>query len=63
MLESLLEMLKTMPKEVVTLILATLPIAELRFAIPWALAAAPAGGGLTWPTAYLWAVIGNFIPV
>ena len=61
MVESLIEMLKNMPREVVTLILATLPIAELRFAIPWALT--PAGGGLTWPVAYFWAVIGNFIPV
>jgi uncharacterized membrane protein len=63
MLEALVHILKNIPKEAVTVILATLPIAELRFAIPWALAAAPAGGGLTWPSAFLWSVIGNFIPV
>jgi uncharacterized membrane protein len=63
MVESLIEMLRNLPKEAVTVILSTLPIAELRFAIPWALAPAPAGGGLTWPAAYFWAVIGNFIPV
>ncbi|NQT26858.1 small multi-drug export protein [candidate division KSB1 bacterium] len=40
-----------------------LPIAELRGAIPWALANPPIGGGLSWQTAFLFSVIGNFIPV
>jgi len=63
LIESFLQLFKDMPKELVTVILATLPIAELRGAIPWALASPPVGGGLTWQTAYLYAVLGNFIPV
>jgi uncharacterized membrane protein len=52
-----------MPNEVITLLIAMLPIAELRGAIPWALATAPYGGGLSWQTAYFYAVVGNFIPI
>jgi len=63
MVDSILHALEGIPKEWVTLILSTLPIAELRLAIPWALAQPPAGGGLDWTTAYIFAVIGNFIPV
>jgi uncharacterized membrane protein len=63
MIESVIHFLQGLPREVITLLLATLPIAELRGAIPWALASPPIGGGLSWPTAYLFAVIGNFIPV
>ena len=40
-----------------------IPIAELRGAIPWALASPPLGGGLSWPTAFLFAAIGNLIPI
>ena len=40
-----------------------IPIAELRGAIPWALAEPPIGGGLDWPMVYVLAVIGNYIPV
>lgn len=40
-----------------------IPIAELRGAIPWALAAPPIGGGLSWPVAYALAVFGNYLPV
>jgi uncharacterized membrane protein len=42
-------------------IIAMLPIVELRGAIPWALH--PSGGGLGWREAYLLAVVGNLIPV
>lgn len=41
-----------------TLLIATTPIAELRGAIPFAI-----GNGLAWQEAYLYAVIGNFLPV
>jgi len=51
------------PKELGTRLIATLPIAELRGAIPWALASPPVGGGLGWQEAYVYAVIGNFLPV
>ncbi len=63
MIDGILNLLKVLPKEAITLILATLPITELRGAIPWALASLPVGGGLSWPVAYLFAVVGNFIPV
>jgi uncharacterized membrane protein len=52
-----------LPKEIITILIAMLPIAELRGAIPWALADLPIGGGLDWQTAYVLAVIGNYIPV
>ena len=63
MLETILGQLKNLPAEAITMIIATLPIAELRGAIPWALASAPVGGGLSWQSAYVFAVIGNFVPV
>ena len=40
------------------MLIAMLPISELRGAIPYAL-----GRGMSWHQAYLWAVLGNFIPV
>jgi len=63
MVQALIDFLKNVPVEMITVILATLPIAELRGAIPWALAAPPVGGGLSWPSAYFFAVLGNFLPV
>jgi uncharacterized membrane protein len=42
-----------------TLFIALLPIVELRGAIPWAIGV----GGLSWSTAYLLSVVGNFLPV
>ena len=62
-MEHIIELIRGLPAELITLILATLPIAELRGAIPWALAPQPGGGGLTWQAAYVYAVVGNFIPV
>jgi uncharacterized membrane protein len=46
------------PRELSTLLIAMLPVSELRGAIPYALSS-----GLSWPQSYFWAVIGNFIPV
>lgn len=63
MTESLVGYLAGLPKGVVTAIVAMIPVAELRGAIPWALAPPPIGGGLGWAEAYLWAVIGNVLPV
>ena len=44
---------------IITLVLAALPVSELRGAIPYAIVA----GGMSWQEAYIIAVIGNFIPV
>jgi uncharacterized membrane protein len=46
------------PRELSTVLIAMLPISELRGAIPYGL-----GNGLSWQQAYFWAVVGNFIPV
>ncbi|MCK4349359.1 MAG: small multi-drug export protein [Candidatus Krumholzibacteria bacterium] len=43
----------------ITLVLAALPVSELRGAIPYAIVAC----GMSWQEAYIIAVIGNFIPV
>jgi uncharacterized membrane protein len=42
-----------------TVLIAMLPVSELRGAIPWALGV----GKLSWTTAYLLAVLGNLLPV
>ena len=57
------QLLSGVPHELITVLIAMLPVSELRGAIPWALAQPPIGGGLLWPEAYIYAVIGNFIPV
>ena len=63
MADHIAHFLSGLPQELVTVLIAMLPISELRGAIPWALAQPPIGGGLTWPQAYFYAVIGNFVPV
>ena len=63
MAEHIAHWFQNVPAEAITLLIAMLPIAELRGAIPWALTNPPIGGGLTWQTAYVYSVIGNFIPV
>ena len=63
MVEQIANFLSSLPKELITVIIATLPIAELRGAIPWALAGLPVGGGLSVPSAVFFAIIGNLIPV
>lgn len=50
--------LSDIPREISTVLIAMLPISELRGAIPFAL-----GRGMAWHQAYLWAVLGNSIPV
>ncbi|HID94644.1 MAG TPA: ligand-binding protein SH3 [Candidatus Latescibacteria bacterium] len=59
MIQQVVEHLGALPKSFVTVMIAMLPIVELRGAIPWALTA----GGFGWKEAYLYAVLGNFIPV
>lgn len=54
-------MIDWLPPELVVVLIAMLPIVELRGAIPWALH--PSGGGLGWREAYLLAVAGNLVPV
>ncbi len=63
MIEQFVQYFHSLPKELVTLFIAMIPIFELRGAIPWALANPPIGGGLDWQTAFIFAYIGNFIPV
>lgn len=59
MADQLADFLTGIPSRWVVLCLAMLPILELRGAIPWAIW----GSGLSWQDAFLWAAIGNFIPV
>ncbi len=59
MIQGLVEHLTALPEPLITFVIATLPISELRGAIPWALTA----GGLQWQQAYFYAVLGNFLPV
>lgn len=63
MLEQFVHYFHSLPKEVVTMFIAMIPIFELRGAIPWALSNPPMGGGLDWQTTFVFAYIGNFIPV
>lgn len=63
MIDQIASFFGSLPKELVTAIIAMIPIAELRGAIPWALASPPVGGGLSWPTAFFYAALGNMIPV
>ena len=59
MSESIIHALSTVSPKVITFILATLPVSELRGAIPYAVTL----GNLSWQQAYIIAVIGNFVPV
>ncbi len=63
MMNAVLTFVRSLSPETGTFLLAMLPISELRGAIPWAVAPAPVGGGLAWHAAYLWAVLGNLLPV
>ena len=63
MVDGIAHILSGLPRELVTVFIAMLPVSELRGAIPWAVAQAPIGGGLSWSQAYVYAVIGNVIPV
>ena len=59
MTEALWTALRGLPPELTTFLIATLPVSELRGAIPVGIGA----GGLSWPAAYLFAVLGNYLPV
>jgi uncharacterized membrane protein len=58
MVEAIVHWMQGIPKEIVVMIVAALPIAELRGAIPVALAF-----GFSFQKAFLLSVIGNAIPV
>lgn len=58
MLESLLEALQGLPRELVAFVVSALPIAELRGGIPVATSM-----GMDWRSAYLVCAAGNFLPV
>ncbi len=45
--------------ELVTVVLAALPVSELRGAIPYAITV----GGMSWQKAFALSVVGNFLPV
>lgn len=47
-----------LPNELATFFISTLPVSELRGAIPFALSR-----GMTWQRAYIISVVGNFVPV
>jgi len=47
-----------LPNELATFFISTLPVSELRGAIPFALSR-----GITWQRAYIISVVGNFVPV
>lgn len=55
--------MRGLPAEAVAFLMAAVPVAELRGAIPWALTPPPLGGGLSWQEAYIWSVMGNLLPV
>jgi uncharacterized membrane protein len=59
MKEKLIQLLSGSPHEITTVVLAMLPISELRGAIPYAVTI----GKMPWQEAYVIAVIANFIPV
>jgi len=58
MLESILELFSTLPKELVTFLLAMMPVSELRGAIPVGLSM-----GLELKNVLMLAIIGNLVPV
>jgi uncharacterized membrane protein len=58
-MQRLLELLSGAPHEVATLILAMLPISELRGAIPYAVTV----GHMSWQKAFVLSVVGNALPV
>lgn len=59
MKELLLQFVENVPHEVATVFLSMIPVAELRFAIPWAIL----GYEMTPLSAFFYAVVGNLIPV
>jgi uncharacterized membrane protein len=60
---TLIEVFRSIPPWIAVIIIAALPIAELRLAIPIAIFKPPYGFGLDPVTAIVLSVIGNMIPV
>jgi len=58
-MEHVIDLFQALPPRLTVVIIAMLPIVELRGAIPWALGVA----GMKWPEAYLLSVAGNMLPV
>ena len=58
MIGQIVELLSSLPKEAVVLIVSALPIAELRGGIPLALSM-----GIGWREAFLICAVGNFLPI
>ena len=59
MADSLLQWLSGQSAELITVVLAMLPVSELRGAIPYAVGVA----GMSWEKAYVISVLANFVPV
>ena len=59
MADKLLQWLSGQSAELITVVLAMMPVSELRGAIPYAVGVA----GMDWQRAYVIAVLANFIPV
>jgi uncharacterized membrane protein len=59
MVDKLLQWLSGTSAELITIVLAMLPVSELRGAIPYAVGVA----GMAWQKAYIISVIANFVPV
>ncbi len=63
MVEQIVNLFSGIPRTWLTALLSMLPITELRGAIPWAMASPPYGGGLGWREAFLFATLGNMVPI
>lgn len=59
MKEALIQFVANVPHELATVFLSMIPVAELRFAIPWAILSY----GMTPLSAFIFSIIGNLIPV
>lgn len=59
MKDKIIALFSASPHEITTIVLAMLPISELRGAIPYAITV----GKMPWPEAYVISVVANFIPV
>lgn len=59
MKDALVQLVANVPHELATLLLSMIPVAELRFAIPWAILKY----GMHPASAFIFACIGNMIPV
>ena len=59
MADNLLQWLSGQSAELITVVLAMLPVSELRGAIPYAVGVA----GMSWQKAYVISVLANFVPV